>query len=199
MSLVTTWVAPQRQTTGLDHLAVRALSEAYYAELVPCVTNVTDRIRSYGFYAWVVWSFTERYPDADYEEFVVWFRCAEILGALIGAQHEQKLGEEPAFHGEGLPGRFVLLKALRELKEAGSPLSLKRYATQEGKNPDRYFQARLGGLGQYYLGTLQQLDIVGRASGAGGRIAVSAGRGVELAQVYDAGVPGGRFWAAVAA
>ncbi|HEY0467473.1 MAG TPA: hypothetical protein VGC79_24905, partial [Polyangiaceae bacterium] len=197
--VITAWVASPKQTTGLDHLAVRALSEAYYAELVPCVTNVTDRIRSYGFYAWVVWSFTERYPEADYEEVVERFRCAEILLALIGARHEQQLDEAPATHGEGLPGRLVLLKALGTLKGAGRPLSLRRYAIQEDGNPDRYFKARLGGLGQYYLGTLQQLDVVGHASGSGDQFAVSPGRGVELAKVYAANVPGDRFWEAVAA
>ncbi len=191
------WVAPPRQTTGLDHLGVRAVSEAYYAELVPCVTNVTDRIRSYGFYAWSIWSFHERYPDSTYDQLVETFRKAECLMTLIGAAHEQTLGEEPAIHGEGLPGRFVLLKALKRHVDDGEALVLSKYAEGSEGNPDRYFKADLGGLRQYYLGTLQELNILGRAQDAAGRIAISPGRGIKLAQVYDAHVPGDAFWRVV--
>lgn len=188
--ITTGWVLPPRTIGGQDHLAVRAISEAIYGELAPCVTNGTDRIILYAFYPWFTWTFSKRFPDASYDEFKQRFRQAECLLTMIGARHEIQASEVPAAsHGEGLPGRRKLLSLVHDLEDG--TLRLSDYAHTDS-TPTRYFKAPLGGFDQYYRGVLQTLDIMGGGQASG--IRVSPGRGVRLAQSFNAHVPGDLFW-----
>ncbi len=54
MSATTVWVKPFHAIGGRDHLGVGAPSEHLYAQLLPGITNVTDRARYYSFYPWMV-------------------------------------------------------------------------------------------------------------------------------------------------
>ncbi|HQP37582.1 MAG TPA: hypothetical protein PLI95_20495, partial [Polyangiaceae bacterium] len=55
------WVRPPEPIRGLDHLGVQAPCIALYGQLLPGITNVTDRARYYTFHPWVLWSFEKRY------------------------------------------------------------------------------------------------------------------------------------------
>ena len=57
------WVDPAKPIRGLDHLGVQAPCIALYAQLLPGITNVTDRARYYSFYPWLIRSFEQRYRD----------------------------------------------------------------------------------------------------------------------------------------
>jgi len=188
----TAWVAPPK-AGGQDHLALRAISEAIYGELVPCITNVTERIRSYAFYTWFTWRFGLCEKDTSYSEYRRLFRRAECLYTLVGAQHgiDESGSHAAANHGAALPGRDTLIGPL--LTEDTIHLSV--FADPEVAGKNRYFKAELGGLDQYYLGTLQQLDLMGR--GEKDSIAVTPKRGVHLASVFDEVVPGDLFWKTV--
>ena len=63
------WVEPAKPIRGLDHLGVQAPCIALYAQLLPGITNVTDRARYYSFYPWLIRSFEQRYRDHSIEEF----------------------------------------------------------------------------------------------------------------------------------
>lgn len=52
----TAWVDPVHETGGLDHLGVRAPCIHIYGGLLPGINHVTDRLRYYSFYTWVIWS-----------------------------------------------------------------------------------------------------------------------------------------------
>jgi len=186
--VTTAWILPPRDITGEDHLALRAVGEAIYTELVPCVTNVTERIRHYTFFPWFTWKFARERRDADYDEFVRLFRRAECLNTLIGAHHET--GGSSEMHGAGLAGRGTLLDPLRDL--GSGSLRLSTYADPGIDGAERYFKAQLGGLDQYYRGTLQSLDVMGGNRQSG--LKVTPRRGVRLAEAFDAGVPGDLFW-----
>jgi hypothetical protein len=192
LDITTAWVHPPRDRAGEDHLAVRAVGEAIYAELVPCVTNVTYRVRCYTFYPWFTWKFGQKLPGAGYEEYVRLFRRAECLHTLIGIRHEQATGELPDLHGGGLVGRLTLAAPLRELN--GGALQLSSFADPNLPRGDskRYFQTELGGLDQYYIGTLLTLDILGWEPQSGMKL--TPGRGVQLARALEQHVPGELFW-----
>lgn len=149
----TAWVAPPETAGGQDHLAVRAVGEAMYAELVPGITNVTERLRCYAFYTWFTWWFAEHAEDKSAENYQLLFRRAECLHTLIGAQHgiDAEGSDGHPDHGAGLPGRERLLPPLRSL-DSGE-LHLSTYAAPDLKPPMRYFAPALGGMSQYYLGT----------------------------------------------
>lgn len=90
-----------------------------------------------------------------------------------------------------MAGRQRLVPALREAK---SSLKLSTYATRD-KVPERYFQNRFGGLGQYYVGTLQDLQILDL--GTPGWIRYTEEHGLPLAKSVDQQVDGDRFFQAI--
>ena len=140
------WVQPPEPIRGQDHLGVQAPCIALYAQLLPGITNVTDRARYYTFHPWVLWSFEKRYENHSLDEFRRVLRRAECLFALIAIRHARALSDtDEGRHGKAMIGRDKLLRI-----DEASDFVLDEYAALEG--PDRYFQNKLGALGQYYFG-----------------------------------------------
>jgi hypothetical protein len=186
----TDWVSPAKEITGRDHLAVQAVSEHLYTGLLPGLTNVTDRARCYGFYPWFVWAFDQRSKKKGPEELIRVFRRAECLHTLIGIVHELDAGDEWA-HGGGLVGRDTLVAVANRIV-GGETVRLSKYAKLEPADEDRYFKHRLGGLGQYYLGPLKDLEALDGNAQEGLRY--TAEWGAELANIYNAKVDAKAFF-----
>ncbi|MCC6165028.1 MAG: hypothetical protein IT182_16905 [Acidobacteria bacterium] len=193
MNVQTTWVSPARVITGQDHLAVSAISQHLFTELLPGLTNVTQRIRCYSFYPWFVWAFDQRAAKKSANEIVRTFRRAEVLHSLIGILHE--LDEDDEWpHGGGLVGRDVLVPVARAILD-GRTVRLSKYAVLDSENGPRYFKHRLGGLGQYYLGPLRELMVLDGNARSGLRCINEWGG--HLAALYDTAVDGDAFFAAI--
>jgi len=191
MRIDTAWVAPPNVIGGLDHIGTQGPCILIYSQLLPGITNVTDRARYYSFYPWLVWSFNTRHPGADFERFVELYRRADCLFTLIAERHARvDVGTDPEQHGPAMVGRQQLTPAVT-LLAAGQKIRLSSYATREEVSV-RYFANRLGGLNQYYAGTLYQLGILSNASRPWFRF--THDRGEPLAQAFDEGVPGVLFW-----
>ncbi|WP_223454214.1 hypothetical protein [Pseudomonas sp. GL-RE-19] len=193
MKLTTSWLKPPYASGGIDHLGTQAPCVMIYGQLLPGITNVTDRARYYSFYPWLVWSYDQRYAKNDYNHFVERFRRADCLLTLIAEQHAQVTDHSNERHGVAMVGRTKLVPSLASLK-TGEPLRLSLYATTE-ETPQRYFMNRLGGLSQYYAGTLADLQLM-ESSGRSWSF-YSSQYGAPLAQSVDASVPGERFWQVV--
>jgi len=185
----TAWVRPAEPIRGLDHLGVQAPCIALYGQLLPGITNVTDRARYYAFHPWLLWSFEKRYTDHSLDEFQRVLRRAECLFALIAIRHARQVGgTDEGRHGKAMVGRDRLLRI-----DETSDLSLGEYAALEG--PKRYFQNKLGGLGQYYFGPLRDLRILDRSpQGAGYPPGYDRTRGRLLAEAFAGGVPEDTFF-----
>lgn len=151
------WVKSPSSINGLDQLGTQSPCTLIYAQLLPGITNVTDRARYYSLYPWIVRSLDLRYKSDSSDQYIQRFRRADCLLTLIAERHARKLKDE--HHGEAMIGRQRLVPALTRL-EGGEPLHLSTYATQSDDSKDRYFQNRLGGMGQYYLGQLAELRIL---------------------------------------
>jgi hypothetical protein len=191
MRVDTAWVAPPNVIGGLDHLGTQGPCILIYSQLLPGITNVTDRARYYSFYPWLVWSFNNRHPGADFERFVDLYRRADCLFTMIAERHARvAVGTDPEEHGPAMVGRQQLAPAVT-LLAGGEGIRLSSYATRE-EVAVRYFANRLGGLNQYYAGTLYQLGILSNASRPWFRF--THDRGEPLARAFDAGVPGDLFW-----
>src|SRR4029079_13661680 len=106
MSVRTTWVSPAREIGGQDHLAVLAVSQHLFTELLPGITNATQRVRLYAFYPWLVRAFDQTLAEKPSAQVVDVFRRAEVLLALVGLAHELETGAKRD-HGAGLVGRDV--------------------------------------------------------------------------------------------
>jgi hypothetical protein len=87
MKIETSWVQPPQSIGGLDHLGTQAPCVLIYGQLLPGITNVTDRARYYSFYPWLIWSYDLRYSKDDPVRFVEFFRRADCLFTLISERH----------------------------------------------------------------------------------------------------------------
>jgi hypothetical protein len=182
------WVRPPEPIRGLDHLGVQAPCIALYGQLLPGITNVTDRARYYSFHPWVLWAFERRYPDHSIDEFRRVLRRAECVFALIAIRHARVAGDGDAgMHGRAMVGRDRLLR----IEEDSDGFALEDYATLEG--PNRYFKNKLGGLGQYYFGPLRDLCVLDHHVGAG-YPGYDKQRGRKLAEAFASTVPGDAFF-----
>lgn len=191
MKPATAWVKPPQAITGRDHLGVRVPCEALYAKLLPGITNVTNRARCYSFYPWLIWTLANRYQPLGSAAFVEKLRRADCLFTLIGAWHNQEAGSEWR-HGGELVGRDVLLRVLKELNGKGRRLS---HYTHLDDKAGRYFKNKLGGLGQYYLGSLRELGVLERDANA--LVQYTKERGTVLAEAFDDGVNREQFCVAL--
>ena len=48
------WGVSINLITGLDPLSLQTTSEATYATMLPGISNLTNRLRYYGFYCWLL-------------------------------------------------------------------------------------------------------------------------------------------------
>lgn len=183
------WVRPPEPIRGLDHLGALAPCIALYGQLIPGITNVTDRARYYSFHPWLIWSFEKRYQDHSLDEFRRVLRRAECLFALVAIRHARELGDsDEGRHGKSMVGRNKLV-AIGET----SRFSLDDYAALDG--PNRYFKNKLGGLGQYYFGPLRDLRILDHSpSGVGHPPGYDRERGRAMAEAFASAVPEDAFF-----
>jgi hypothetical protein len=191
MKISTDWVSPPQSIGGLDHLGTQAPCVLIYSQLLPGITNVTDRARYYSFYPWLIWSYDQRYPK-DEAKFVEFFRRADCLITLISERHARVTDHDNERHGVAMVGRVQLLQALDHL-EAGEALKLSEYTSQHSEH--RYFKNAMGGLGQYYAGTLSELKLMDAS--AKPWIKYTKEYGIPLAEHVNSTVPADRFWRVV--
>ena len=194
MSVSFGWVKAPALATGLDHLGSQAPCTQIYSQLLPGITNVTNRARYYSLYPWLVWSLDRRDLRRDEDQFVLNLRRAECLLTLIAERHSRVTDRDNAKHGATMTGRDALLPALSAL-EGGEELLLSMFATSDPV-ATRYFQNRLGGLGQYYLGQFQELQLLDGISRPGW-VVCSREKAEPLAKALDARVEGDLFFKTV--
>lgn len=190
------WLGAPKWKVGLDNLGTQQPCVFLYSALLPGITNVTDRAWHYGFYPWLVVNLDRRYPDIPDPEFRFLLRKADCLATLISARHAIRLSDnDDRKHGHAFPGRNKLLPAAREIS-AGASIRLSVFADPSSDNENRYFQASLGGLGQYYLGVLRDdLNILAGERRIGVKyVEETAG---PLAAAFAAGLPENEFFDAM--
>jgi len=188
----TNWVSPPPTIGGLDHLGTQAPCLMIYAQLLPGITNVTDRARYYSFYTWLIWSYDQQFPKDDPAHFVEFFRRADCLFTLISERHSRMTDQDNERHGAAMVGREKLVQALSRLEE-GVALKLSHFTAQD--SPQRYFKNPMGGLSQYYAGTLRDLGIFDLSEKPW--IKYTTEHGAPLAKAVDSSVSGAKFWTVV--
>ncbi len=194
MKIETAWVSPPQAIGGLDHLGTQAPCVLIYSQLLPGITNVTDRARYYSFYPWLIWSYDLRFSKDNPVRFIEFFRRADCLFTLISERHARTTDRDNERHGVAMVGLVQLVSALDRL-ESREPLHLSHFTAQE--SPQRYFKNPMGGLAQYYAGTLADLKLMDAS--AKPWIRYTKELGAPLAEKVNASVPGDRFWSVVEA
>lgn len=175
MRYFTSWLKKPYHSKGLDPLGIQAPAISIYGQLLPGITNVTDRARYYSFYPWMVRAFEKTSPENTYETLREWIRRSDCLFTMIGIRHglRAKQNNYP-LHARALIGTSTLSPIVQGIDD-DSEVHLGVFTELEN-NPQRYFKNQLGGLRQYYIGTFDSLGLMKRQ-----------GRGV--ANTNEVGIP----------
>src|SRR5262245_1753213 len=184
------------QITGRDHLGVQVVSIALYSELLPGLTNVTDRVRYYSFYPWVLHRYAKDVRRASCKTWYEHLRRADFLLALVAKTHHLD-GQEGAEAVVGSETAVTAIGQLRRAPSAQKPISTWSFRWQEGKKTP-YFKNKEGGFGQYYKATLAELGLIDFTDEAPG-IRLIRGDGTRLAELCDRQTGRDEFWQAAAA
>jgi len=190
MSIQVGWVAPPREKKGLDHLSVQAPCIHIYGQLLPGITNVTDRARYYSFYPWFFWFYEQRTQGTEklWSDIVSAFRRADCLFTLIAMRHSSTFADTASRSHGALIGSRNLSKAAKKLNKG--QIRISDYSSLESSQ--KYFKNKLGGLGQYYLSTLREFGLLKGDSTQG--VTCTIERGKPIAKAFNNGVNGELFF-----
>ena len=133
--------------SGLDPLGMQTSGIALYQELVPGISNVTLRMRYYGFYAWLARSYAQQIGDTGQDRWLIFLRRAEALYALVAARAGGEGGVggiEWAERALATPDDLVIFHDATDRKE-GHP---------------QYLQGKFGSYGQAYGSQLIEVGVL---------------------------------------
>lgn len=141
------WTKAGSFTMGLDPLGLQATSIRIYQSLVPNVTNITNRLRYYAFFPWLIELYEKLHHNADPAKFATFVRRGEALYALATVVHDTE-------GSDGLGGANWAFQRREEAKANG--LDLKPF-TDDRTSSRTYLQATRGNFGAAYAPTLAEM------------------------------------------
>jgi hypothetical protein len=136
---------------GLDPLGLQNTSESTFSLLLPGLNNVTDRIRYYSFYCWLLDEYSKRIGSTDPEKQRIFIRKAEYLMALCAQFY-------PGDHN-GIPGNNYADNQVNNTELTTYSLDT-GIANADGSTENTYWRYPWGAFSQYYLGSLKTLGII---------------------------------------
>lgn len=176
------WLAPfwgkKGYSTGRDPLGMQVASIGTYAILLPGLTNLTRRVRYYSFYCWIIERYARDESHTDFDVFRKFVRRAELQFAY---GMTVCFPDSPAVVGKDWAVR--VLKELAENIPDAHDIDLASGADQNGG--PTYWKYSLGAFGQYFLGSLLQLNLLREREGSPG-VYLCTENGRKLASCFSA-------------
>ncbi len=145
------WGARMTFVAGQNPLGFQNASEALFTSLLPSITNLTNHIRYYSLYCWLLDEYAHTERDTTIRQQQNFIRRAEVQIALLMRLHDNGVGS--------VPGSDHIDPWIRE--EQGSSFQLADHA-DIGSGSRTYWQQHWGSFGTYYVGALQQLRLVSK-------------------------------------
>lgn len=146
------WGKKFNKITGLDPLGQQNASEKIYTHLMPGITNLTNRIRYYGFYSWLLSEYERIYAgklnQKTHRQFI---RRGELAISLIMNKMNPSGITE-------IPGSNTANELLRKYSGQDS-IGIKDYA-DDNKKEGAYWKYATGALGQYYVSSLRHMGLL---------------------------------------
>jgi hypothetical protein len=143
------WGAKNSFVTGLDPLGLQNTPISTYALLMPGITNLTNRIRYYGFYCWLLDYYARHIRHTDPNEQYNFIRKAELMLAVL---MKAKNPEYPQVTGS----RFAI-EMIQRLEN--DFYDIEKNAVKQGDNPT-YWKGASGAFGQYYVGAMNDMALI---------------------------------------
>lgn len=171
--------------TGLDPLGLQVTSEATYARLLPGLSNLTNRLRYYGFYCWLIDFYFKKEKKGNQTEQYRFIRRAELMIAIIMQSERPDITQ--------ITGSLF---AANLIKENLFNYDLAAGADKDSGNLKIYWKYPSGAFGQYYFGALQALSLAVRYENDEGDIIFNITQphprqkvsGKQLADAFDEGL-----------
>lgn len=182
------WGAQKAFIPGEDMLGMQNTSIATYAVLVPGLTNLTKRVRYYGFYIWILEQYAKTVGKDSVTEFQRYVRRAELLLAYMMADQFPDT--------KGVVGSQY---AKKHLNDFDTVIDLANGADRE-EDKKTYWKYSSGAFGQYYQGSLVAMKLVDASKHNTNIFIATPDLGRELCACFEASVSGDsreRFWEAV--
>lgn len=148
------WTKPTTWSTGRDPLGMQATSVRLYRQLAPGLTNVTNRLRYFSFYCWVVAAYETSRHSTDAKKWQIFIRRAEAIYAL--AAH---LVDAP--QSLGMAGGDWAMREKPALQSEGTSIDLTPHTDNPGVG-GQYLKARRGNMGQFYVASMLEAGMLKR-------------------------------------
>lgn len=150
------WAENSGFITGRDALGIQNSSITTYSRLLPGMTNLTLRLRYYGFYMWILQNYHEKHGSNSkltYKNQFFYVRKAELIMAFI----MMKLHPDE----QSVIGSDYTKRNINEVDNLGY-FDIKKGADKTNGNENRelYWDFNSGALGQYYAGSLVSLKLI---------------------------------------
>jgi hypothetical protein len=145
------WGKRFEKISGLDPLGQQYASEKIYAYLMPGITNLTNRIRYYGFYCWLLAEYARinenKFNQGDQRRFI---RRAELVIALVMNKMQPGVLQ--------VPGSSTAITLIDKFKDQLF-IDLKIYSDQPSAS-ESYWKYSSGAFGQYYASSIRQMGLI---------------------------------------
>jgi hypothetical protein len=172
------WAENSGFLTGRDALGIQNSSITVYAKLLPGLTNLTQRLRYYGFYCWLLKEYEKnsfnsnnRTLDGQYN----FVRRAELIMAFLMVNTSQ---DQLNVVGSDFANKYkndVEGSGFYDIK-----LGADKFNSMETANV--YWDFNSGALGQYYAGSLSALGLIGTSERF---FVLDKGNGLKLANAFE--------------
>lgn len=177
------WGASVNLITGLDPLSLQTTSEATYATMLPGLSNLTNRLRYYGFYCWLLDFYFQKEKKGNSTEQYKFIRRAELMIAIIMRSERKAVTQ--------ITGSDFAAELINT--QTGKVFDLADGADKTDDNPNVYWKYSSGAFGQYYYGAMRAISLVVAAANEEGDVIYSITQphprqkvsGKELADAFD--------------
>lgn len=177
------WGASINLITGLDPLSLQTTSEATYATMLPGISNLTNRLRYYGFYCWLLDFYFKKEKKGNSTEQYKFIRRAELMIALL-MQSERKEVQQ-------ITGSNFAINLING--HTGRSFNLAEGADKGDTDKPVYWKYSSGAFGQYYYGAMRALSLVVAAENDEGDVIYNITQphprqkvsGKQLAEAFD--------------
>lgn len=177
------WGASINLITGLDPLSLQTTSEATYATMLPGISNLTNRMRYYGFYCWLLDFYFKKEKKGNSTEQYKFIRRAELMVAIIMRSERREVTQ--------ITGSDFAADLINN--QSGNVFDLAAGADKTNENTNVYWKYSAGAFGQYYYGAMRAMSLVVAAANEEGDVIYSITQqhprqkvsGIELADAFD--------------
>lgn len=177
------WGTSINLITGLDPLSLQTTSEATYATMLPGISNLTNRLRYYGFYCWLLDFYFKKEKEGNSAEQYKFIRRAELMIAILMQSERSDVLQ--------ITGSNFAVNLING--QTGKYFDLAAGADKDDTEKAVYWKYSSGAFGQYYYGPMRALSLVLAAANDDGDEIYSISQphpcqrvsGKQLAETFD--------------